>query len=336
MQPRFTIIQGGLSEMAPRAVPMPGRAGLALVTDAPTAKAAAAAGWRVDVRRPAELREAEIEEWRALAARATNLDPFADPDFLATAALHVPRGNAGGIAFALVFSTNETGIERLRGVIPLALPHPMWGGPAVALWQAPLSPRPVEPVFADGAAAGAIAALLDHLAETNPRASLRLSGIAATGALLADLSADARFRVADRETHPVIPEAQFVRVGLRQTVSRIERITAPDKIRDAIERFLLADACRSRRPLLPYPAAVSTLRVVSRLFARRGLIEVELHSAFGEVVSAAIRLGREGERMLWRSANLDEALPVQPRTADVEIALVDAVERPAVIRLVVS
>lgn len=333
MQPRFTIIQGGRSEEAQTAVPVAGRPGFARVTEGTAASAQAPAGWRVELRRPAELREAEIEEWRALAARTTNLDPFADPDFLATSALHAPRGKAGGIAFALAFFTGPTGIERLCGVVPLALPHPMWDGSIIALWQAPLTPRSVEPVFADGTAADAIAALLDHL---SPHANLRLSGIAATGTLLADLSADARFRVADRQTTPSIPEAQFVSVGARETVTRIERVTAPDKIREAVERFLMADALRSRRPLLPDPAAASTVRVVARLFARRGLIEVELHSGFGEVRSAAIRLGREGERVLWRSANLDETLPVLPRAVDVEVSLAGATERPAALRLVVS
>lgn len=336
MQPRFTIIQGGLSDTAPRAVPTAGRGPVALATQAPVAGAPKPGAWRVELRRAAELREAEIEEWRALAARTTDLDPFADPDFLATAALHVPRGHGGGVAFALAFFDGATGIERLCGVIPLALPHRMWGGPAVALWQAPLTPRAVEPVFVEGMAGDAIEAVLGHLAETNARVSLRLSGIAADGALSAGLRADRRFRIVDRAAAPSIPEAQFVTVGPRETVTRVERIAAPDRIRDAVERFLLADSHRARRPLLPDPAAASTVRVVSRLFARRGLIEVELRSDRGEVVSAAIRLGREGERVLWRSVDLDEARPAQPRSADLEIALAGAAERTASVRLVVS
>ncbi|GJE56368.1 MULTISPECIES: hypothetical protein [Methylobacterium] len=336
MQPRFTIIQGGLSETAPRAVPTAGSRPVVLVTEGPVSGSPKPGAWRVELRRPAELREAEIEEWRALAARTTDLDPFSDPDFLATAALHVPRGNGGGVAFALAFFDGATGIERLCGVIPLALPHRMWGGPAVALWQAPLTPRAVEPVFAEGTAGDAIEAVLGHLAETNARVSLRLSGIATEGELSAALRADRRFRIVDRAAAPSIPEAQFVSVGAREPVTSVERIAAPDRIRDAVECFLLADSRRARRPLLADPAAASTVRVVSRLFARRGLIEVELRSDRGEVVSAAIRLGREGERVLWRSVDLDEAQPVQPRSADLEIALAGAAERTASVRLVVS
>lgn len=326
MQPRFTIIQGGLPETAPRAASPEGHPWLSLVTDeTPIVDLLARRGWRVLLRRPSELRDAEIEEWRALAARRTGLDPFSDPDFLVTAALHLPLGNTGGVAFAMAFATGENGIERLRGVIPLALPNPIWGGSAVSLWQAPLCPRPVEPVFDDGAAGDAVEAVLGHLARTKPSAALRLSSLDASGDLVTALRAEARLRVETRQAPAAIPEAQFVTLASRETVSCAERITGADAIRDAVERFLLLDAQRSRRPILPDPAAASTLRVVSRLFARRGLIEVELNSAWGDVVSGAIRLGREGERVIWRSVNLDEAGPAQPRTVDIEVSLPEPV-----------
>ncbi|GLS45942.1 hypothetical protein [Methylobacterium brachythecii] len=331
MQPRFTIIQGGLPETAPRAASAERRPWLSLVSDAPVADSQTPDGWRVMLRRPSELRDAEIEEWRALAARRTCLEPFSDPDFLATAALHLPRGQTGGVAFAMAYATGEGGIERLRGVIPLVLPGPIWGGASVSLWHAPLSPRLVEPVFDDGAAGDAVEAVLGHLAHVKPTAGLRLPGLDATGDLLAALRVEPRLHVEMCQAPAAIPEAQFVTLASRETVSCVERVTGADAIRDAVERFLLVDAQRSRRPILSDPAAASTLRVVSRLFGRRGLIEVELNSAGGDVVSGAIRLGREGERVIWRSANLDEAGPAQPRTVDVEISLSEPVMRAGVV-----
>ncbi len=328
MRPRFTLIQGGLPEMAPRVVLVGGYAERESAIGAAFAGAPAPAGWRVELRRPAELREAEIEEWRALAARTTNLDPFADPDFLVTSALHMARG----IAFALAFCTGDAGIERLRGVIPLEVPHPIRSGSSATLWQAPLAPRPIGPVLADGAAGDAIAALLDHLGESGARVSLRLSGIAASGALLADLRTDARFRLVDHPVPPSIPEAQFVSVGAGNAVTRTERITAPDRIEDAVERLLLGNV---HQPQPFDSAAAMTVRVVSRLFARRGLIEVALHTARGRTVSAAIHLGRAGERVLWRSFNPDAA-PIRPLTADIEIVPAGVVKRTTPLRLVVS
>ncbi|GEP09926.1 hypothetical protein [Methylobacterium gnaphalii] len=335
MPPRFTIIQGGLPETAPRASAAEGegRPWLALVSDAPVTEAQAPGGWRVILRRPSELHDAEIEEWRALAARRTGLDPFSDPDFLATAALHVPRGNTGGVAFAMAYATSENGIERLRGVIPLTLPGPVRGGTTLSLWHAPLSPRLVEPVFDDEGVPDAVEAVLGHLARTRSRTGLRLTGLKASGGLVAALRADPRFRIETCRAPASIPEGQFVTLASRETVSCVERITGPDAIRDAVERFLLLDVQRSRRPILPDPAIASTLRVVSRLFARRGLIEVELNSAWGEVVSGAIRLGCEGKRVTWRSVNLDEAGPAQARTVDIEITLSTGVERAGAVGL---
>lgn len=307
MQRRFTIIQGGLSE---------GRQ--AHGSEAGAWSADRVGGWRIALRRPGALDGNEIAQWRALAERAAPHDPFADPDFLAVAGRHAP---GAGLVFALAFARSGSGAERLCGVLPLDRPHPVWGGSTMRLWHPGLAPRPVVPVFDAGLAADAMEAVMRHLDARRPLPSLRLSRIAAEGVFLRALRADARLRVATRPGATAIPEGLFVGIGGRDTPSEMVRVESAEGMRDAVERFLLLDARRSRRPLLSDPAAAATLRVVTRLMARRGLAEVELGSTAGEIASGAIRLGRPGERVAWRSVHSVERDAPAPATVDVDLAL---------------
>ncbi|MGH1575313.1 hypothetical protein ACRAWG_37555 [Methylobacterium sp. P31] len=123
MARRFTVIQGGLSEMpAPAMESLPARA----------------VSWRVDLRRPAAVDAAAVSAWRAMLVRNAVSDPLRDPDHLLPLAQHRPSGRR--VAVALAWSLEpETGREALRGVVPLAMPHPVWGRRARP-WQPP-SPR---------------------------------------------------------------------------------------------------------------------------------------------------------------------------------------------------
>ncbi|MBN6820789.1 hypothetical protein JRF84_14495, partial [Methylobacterium organophilum] len=126
---RFTVIQGGLSERPDLAA-------------APEPDAGPEAGtWRVDLRRPGAVDGASVAAWRALLVRNAVTDPLRDPDHLLPLAQHRPSGRP--VAVALAWSRDaRDGHETLRGVVPLAMPHPVWGSRA----------RPWQPAEPDAAA----------------------------------------------------------------------------------------------------------------------------------------------------------------------------------------
>ena len=76
----------------------------------------------------------------------------------------------------------------------------------------------------------------------------------------------------------------------------MDRLTlSPDKVspavRDAVETFLALDARTAARPIIADPAEASLVRVVTRLFARRGGLRVELirsAASFGEPTSIGV------------------------------------------------
>lgn len=301
MQRRFTIIQGGLAEQTRSAL---------------SGNTARARGWRIVLRRLTAIGEPEIAAWRALCDHQPNHDPFASPDYLLTAARHAGRGT--DIAFAFAYAETAAGGAELAGVLPLTLPHPVWGGASVRLWHPPLAPRPVQPLVPPGAASAVLDALLSHLRADRPRTVLRLGRIKADGEFLRAVASSARLHV---ELHPnaAVPGPQLVAIAGKAPGAVIERVTAPDGIRDAVERYLAFDAERARWPLIADPAHSAIVRVVTRLFAQRGLASVELGSRDGAVVSGAIRLGRPGNQVLWRAIDLDEPVPVAPRSVDLDI-----------------
>lgn len=303
MRGRFTIVQGGLAQAQPRAVNL---------------DAMRAAGWRVVLRNAGMIEAEDTDAWRTLCERMPHRDPFADPDFIVTAAQHLAR--PGEIVFALVHAISKTGHATLGGVVPLALPHPIWGGSQIRLWHPPTAQRPVEPTTQPGAGSAVIEAVIAHFTRLRPRSSLRLDRIAADGQFLSELKADRRLRVDAYPSPSPIPAGQFVEIAARDAPKRIERIASPDRVRDAIERFLVVDANRSRRPILADPGMATMVRVMTRLFARRGLALIEIGHRGTELVSGAILLGRPDARVLWRSVNVASVPPALPRTADVVVA----------------
>lgn len=301
MQRRFTIIQGGLS-------------------DTPTVAEAAcqpASGWHIVLRRPHAVGEAEEAAWSALADSVSAADPFAHPDYMLTAAKHGSRG--ADIAFAFAYRQTAQGLD-LAFVLPLALPHPVWGASTVRLWHPALAPRPVEPLGEAAYAPGVLEAVLRHLQEARPNASLRLGRLPADAPLLEALAAASGLSV-DIHRNAVVPASRFVSIAGRPPEAALERTDAPALMRDAVEQFLLLDAERSRRPLIADPAQSAIVRVVTRLFAKRGEAVVELGRRNGEVVSGAIRLGQREQDVLWRGVDTAEAAAMIAPSADVDVAL---------------
>ncbi|MCJ2134745.1 hypothetical protein MKK69_11860 [Methylobacterium sp. J-026] len=282
MAPRFTVIQGGLSG---RPEPRPTQA-----PDRPSVM-------RVDLHRPGGVDADAISAWRAMLVRNAVTDPLRDPDHLLPLAQHRPAGRR--VAVALAWSHDvETGREALHGVVPLAMPHPVWGGGA----------RPWQPVESEAAAlveqAAAEAvdrALRARLAAL--RRPIRLVGaVEPVGIPVANRPALAASRRA--WSRPVPSERLMgVRpVGWQTPASEMHAVTAPDAVRDAVETFLTLDARTAERPIIADPAEASLVRVVSRLFARRGALRVEFLRRAGAIVAGTLHLGTGAASVPWRRA----------------------------------
>lgn len=280
MKPRFTIIEGGAARSP---------------ADSPVS-------WRVDLRRANAVRPEEIDAWRALLVRAS--DPvedrsvYADPDFLLSVAQH----QAGGrdIVFALAWATAD-GRNTLNAVVPLALPHTLWGHGRIVPWQ----PQGVAlgPIHATHDVEALRDALTDALRRIRPRDSLALDMPAGPAPQAAP-----RIRaVARRERIP----AQNL-VGIRPLHApapiHVERISEPHRIRDAVEAFLLHDAEVSAAPIIGDPSEAALVRVVTRLFARRRQVTVALARRDDRIVSVSISLGAGPGAVIWRLAE-GEAAP---------------------------
>jgi hypothetical protein len=281
---RFTVIQGGLSARPD----LPDGAG--------RHSADRAESWRVDLHRPGAVDPAAVTAWRALLVRSAVADPLRDPDHLLPLAQHRPDGRR--VAVALAWSRDAgSDHEALRGVVPLAMPHPVWGGRA----------RPWQPAEAEAAA----------LVET-------AAAEAVDRALRARLGAFRRpIRLADQaesvQRPDALPPAQAARPGRLRAVpgenlvgvrpvgwappgSEILAVTEPACVRDAVETFLALEARTAERPIIADPAEASLVRVVTRLFARRGALRVEFLRRAGEVVAGTLHLCAGPASVPWRRA----------------------------------
>jgi hypothetical protein len=285
MAPRFTVIQGGLLER-----PAP-------VTKTVSRFGESHAAWRVDLRRPGAVDAAAVSAWRALLVRNAVTDPLRDPDHLLPLAQHRPAGRR--IALALVWDRDaETGREALRGVVPLAMPHPVLGGRAKP-WQP--AEAEITGLIETAAAEAVDRALRARLGAL--RRPIRLAGAVESArnpvpfrpVLAARRSAQPR-RIPADSLVGVRPE------GWELPGSEILALTGPDAVRDAVETFLTLDARTAKRPIIADPAEASFVRVVSRLFARRGALRVEFLRRAGDVVAGTLHLGAGPGSVPWRRA----------------------------------
>lgn len=285
MRHRFTVIEGGASPIDAVVE--------AVADEAPVA-------WRVDLHRAASIGAGEIAAWRALLARAAVADPVrADPDYLLSAAQH----QAGGrdLVFALAWAVGN-GPDRLGAVIPLAMPHTLFGHGRIVVWQ-PYGSA-LAPSFAPGSVEPVRAALVTALQAIRPRATLVLDTPAAPE--IPEAGPASRLRaVAARGTIPA-----HSLVGVRPVhasePARIERVRDPNQVRDAVEAFLLLDAEASSAPIIGDPSEAAMVRVVTRLFARRNQVTVTLTRRADRIVAATITLGAGASALVWRQA---EAVP---------------------------
>ncbi|GJE41584.1 hypothetical protein [Methylobacterium soli] len=287
MARRFTIIAGGLSNAQTRADARP-------------------RDWRVDLTPVEGVTPETIAAWRALLTRSGAQEPhFADPDYILPAARHQAAGR--DLVFALVWGAQAHGAETLHAVVPLALPHPIWGARRAALWRPPGLAGPMTHLIEGRYASEVEAALRANLASARRR--LTLSDL--PGGPAKNIGRPSLQLLPGRHAPPVrtIPAHNFV--GIRAKTDRpameIERISEPVRIRDAVEAFLVLDARASRKPIVADPAEAAMVRVVTRLFARRRQVSVDLARHRGEIVSGALQLGAGDGSVIWRQAALASA-----------------------------
>ncbi|MCJ2036722.1 hypothetical protein [Methylobacterium sp. J-068] len=294
MRHRFTVIEGGAGIAAGADTVVDGPFSETTVDETPVT-------WRIDLRRAIVVGADEVAAWRALLIRAGGGDSVhADPDYLLSAAQHQSGGR--DILFALAWAVGS-GPDRLAAVVPLALPHTLWGHSRIVLWQ----PHgvTVAPVFAAETEAAVREALTERLRELRPRATLALAPVARPDAKAVVPASHLR-AVAPRAS---IPAHSLVGVrSLRAPVpARVERISDPYAVRDAVEAFLLLDAEVSSAPIIGDPSEAAMVRVVTRLFAQRRQAMVELTRRDGAVVAATLILGTGAGAVRWRHAEGDVA-----------------------------
>ena len=284
MRQRFTVIEGGAGAArpeAPDAVPDAGPA-----------------TWRIELLRPNAVPDQRIAAWRGLLTRLRVPDPiFADPDYLLPAAQHQARGADPVFAFALAASG---GHERLEGVLPLTMPHHLWGRNRAKLWQpAGVSvAATVNPAHGDAIRQS----LDDSLRAMGFRGDLDGEAVIPSLSLLDRTLAPVRSARTALALRRGIPAGNLlgIRPASAPELPSTDRIVEPGRIRDAVEEFLSLDARISPRPILDDPSESAMLRVVMRLFAQRRQATVEIVHRADRVIAVRLRLGHGPHQAVWK------------------------------------
>ncbi|KAA0123802.1 GNAT family N-acetyltransferase [Methylobacterium sp. P1-11] len=282
---RFTVIQGGRSEWPDRAA-------------APDSEVAPhSETWRVDLHRPGAVDAGAVSAWRALLVRHAVDDPLRDPDHLLPLAQHRPGGRP--VAVALAWSQDRgTGRDTLRGVVPLAMPGSVLGG-RTRRWQ----PGGTE---AAGLVERAAAEAVDRALRARLGALRRPICLVGEAAPVSEPTLR-RLPLAARRSAPPrsVPVGNLIGIrpeGWEAAESEILAVTDPAAVRDAVETFLALDARTAARPIIADPAEASLVRVVTRLFARRGALRVEILRRAGAVVAGTLHLCAGSASVPWRRA----------------------------------
>jgi hypothetical protein len=285
MRARFTVIEGGAGGQSAVEAETPG----------------GEASWRIDLHRPAALSEAEIAAWRALLTRLRVADPFrADPDYLLTSAQHQARSVDLVFAFAWTVVGDR---EHLQAVMPLALPHRLWGKGIAEIWHPPgltIAPS-IDPAHGEEVRE----ALLHHLRGTQQVRSIALDPPPRRPSLFERTIAPVR--------RAAVPPGSVVGVrpfdALRSPPLETERIADPERIRDAVEIYLSLDARTSPSPIVNDPSEAAMVRVVMRRFAQRRLASVDVMRRDGTAIAARLRLGIGPQALIWRAVDSESGHP---------------------------
>jgi hypothetical protein len=264
---------------------------------------ATVAGCRIDVIAAADA-GALLPEWRALLARAVEPNPFADPDVLLPAALHL--GDADPLSLVAVRQDADAGLIAL---VPLAPPGRSAGMAGARLWSNRHLPL-ATPLLASGNERLALRALLRWLGDRRPAFSgLVLPRQTAGGAFLAALAAvtlELGLPMATASAGAALP------VSARAGVST--------GCRDAVERLLGLDATEARlrtgRAILQDIGQTTFLRAATRALARAGRAGAAVTDGGEDPAEVLVQVG-DGWRV-WLAAGD----PPPPEAAG-DLALVD-------------
>jgi CelD/BcsL family acetyltransferase involved in cellulose biosynthesis len=266
-------------------------------------------GFRVEAR-PLESCRAIEAQWRALAAEAVEPNVFAEPDFLLTAAQHLPEA-AQQVAL-LVWEAGASG--RLLAFWALQRPRAA-RAPALAKGFASRYASSGTPLLASGLAVEAACALIEGAMRIWPdmagamfrevpldgagaralRAAAVLSGMAT-----AELDVHARACLWPGAPGQ-LPAARRLRDLARLNKGlaahgdvRLVTARQPADVRAAVEAFLALEASgwKARRgtSILSSARDAAFFRILTRSLALRGQMEVHLLEAGGRVAAAGLVL----------------------------------------------
>ena len=283
MAPRFTVIQGGLSEQAE---PAELRTGKVL---------SRAAGCRVDLRTFGG--EDAVSAWTDLPVRNAVAEPLREPDHLPPQVQYRSLGQGGALTLAW---NRAAGTERdaVQAAVPLAMPHPIRGGHAHLRQPAGVEVAGLVEQAAAEAVDRALKARLGAL-----RRPIRLVG-AVEPAWVSPRPRPARR--AHRPAPPCpVPAVEFVGIrpaGWEAPAAEIRTGIGPEAMRAAVETGLVHDACTPARSITADSDEAAFVAAASRLFGRSKALRMKLLKRAGAIVAGAFHLGATAAAMPWRRA----------------------------------
>lgn len=286
MRQRFRVIEGGAGAARPES------------EEPEVVRDTGPVTWRIECVRPNAVPEHLIAAWRGLLTRLRVPDPiFADPDYLLPAAQHQARGTDPLFAFALA---STGGHERLEGVMPLTMPHPLWGRNRAKLWH-PAGVSVAAIVNPDRGEA-VREALDGALRAMGLRGDLDVAAITPAMSLLDRTLAPVRSARTALGIRRDIPARNLlgIRPASAPELPSTDRVAEPGRIRDAVEEFLSLDARISPRPILDDPSESAMVRVVMRLFAQRHQATAEIVRRADRVIAVRLRLGHGPHGTVWK------------------------------------
>lgn len=280
------------------------------------AKAASGPTFTVELRTSADL-EGVLPAWRALAQRAIEPTPFADPDVLLPALQHLPDGRH--VSLLLVWRNDASG-RALGGLFPLLIPRSPFASHETRLWQPVLLEFAMPPIDAATAPATIEAAL--SFCATRGRRSGPLSlprvpqgsplmaalGTMTTrprlGWLAGSMRSDGRRLMTLAATGGA--SAGEHRGSMGRSGFTVEHARNPLQLRDAVETFLsieamAAGACGARA-IIQDPGSATFVRTMTRQLGRTQRCRVEIVRPDGDAPAAAIAIDSAGATFAWVAA----------------------------------
>ena len=220
------------------------------------------------MRAPGEI-AADLDAWQALAARALEPAPFAEPEMLLPALQHLSEGRQA----ALLLVWQQAGRARLlRGLFPVVMPRLPIAPGEVRLWRPP--GFPLAPALLDRDQPGPVLeAVFAFCAARGARcSSFVFSGVATRGALAATVKGGRRrselLALPVLWAASVAPAAQAAPAACPRSAEKIVRARSPAQIRDAVESFLVLEAreakARGAMALIEDAGAASFIRTMTR------------------------------------------------------------------------